>query len=161
MSRFAGKEALRVWQYERDSAPPSQIQQPDSRSLMTCTNETSTPATGTGEIQTEPAGPAKGDAARPAASLPASDGPTIQPQYVTLKTAAASVELSAGTLKRAIRAGKLRAFKPGGKLLIRPEDLQEWVETRPAQAIPMPVSDRPARSDSLIDQVLARRVESA
>lgn len=128
---------------------------------MTSTNGTFTPATDTGEIQTEPAGPAEGDAARPTASLPASYGPTIQPQYVTLKEATAMVPLSAGSMKRAIKAGKLRAFKPGGKLLIRPEDLQEWVETRPAQSDPMPVSDRPARPDSLIDQVLARRAEVA
>lgn len=128
---------------------------------MTSTKETSTPVTDTGEIQPEPTGPAKGDAARPTASLPTSDGPTIQPQYITLKDATAAVGLSAGTLKRAIRAGRLRAFKPGGKLLIRPEDLQQWIETRPAQADPMPVSDRPTRPDSLIDQVLVRRAEAA
>lgn len=124
---------------------------------MASTKETSSVATDIGEVQAEPAGPAKGEAVRPTASLPAPDGPTIQPRYVTLRTAAATVELSLGTLKRAIRAGKLRAFKPGGKLLIRPEDLQQWIETRPAQADPMPVLDRPARPDSLIDQVLARR----
>lgn len=127
---------------------------------MTTTRQASSPATHAGENEPEPGGPAKGDAARSTASLPASDGPTIQPQYVTLKEATAMVPLSAGSMKRAIKAGKLRAFKPGGKLLIRPEDLQEWVETRPAQADPMPVSNRPARPDSLIDQVLARRAEA-
>jgi len=124
---------------------------------MTNMDEMTTP---TGDDQPEAAGPAEGDAVRSTASLPTSDGPTIQPQYLTLKDATATVGLSAGTLKRAIRAGNLRAFKPGGKLLVRPEVLQGWVETRPAQADPMPVSDRPARSDSLLQQVMARRVES-
>lgn len=128
---------------------------------MTSTKETSTSATCTGDTQPEPAGPAKGNAVRPTASLPASDGPTIQPQYATLKVAALTVGLSTGTLKRAIKAGKLRAFKPNGKLLIRPEDLREWVEMRPAKVDPMPVPDRPAQTDRLIDQVMARRVGTA
>jgi excisionase family DNA binding protein len=128
---------------------------------MTSKKETTTPVTDTGEIQPEPTGPAKGDAARPTAALPASYGPTIQPQYLTLKDATATVSLSAGTLKRAIRAGKLRAFKPGGKLLVRPEDLQGWVEKRPAKADLMPVPNRPAQTDRLIDQVLARQADSA
>lgn len=124
-------------------------------------NETITPVTPTGEDQPEPVGPAEGDAARPAASLPASDGPTIQPKYLTLKDATETVRLSAGTLKRAIRAGRLRAFKPGGKLLMRPDDLREWVEAREVTGDPMPVPVRPAQPERLIDQVLARRVESA
>lgn len=102
-----------------------------------------------------------GDEAAQPASLQSSGVPATQPKYVTLKEATAMVSLSAGTLKRAIKVGRLRAFKPGGKLLIRPEDLRQWVETRPAQSDPMPVSDRPARPDSLMDQVLARRAEAA
>lgn len=87
--------------------------------------------------------------------------PATQPKYVTLKEATAMVPLSAGTLKRAIRTGKLRAFKPGGKLLVRPEDLCDWVEAREAKVDPTPLSERPATQDSLMDRVLARRMDNS
>lgn len=93
-------------------------------------------------------------------SLPSSEGLAIQPKYITLKDATETVRLSKETLKRAIKAGNLRAFKPGGKLLLRPEDLQEWIERREAKVDPKPVPKRPEQTDRLIDQVLARRVEA-
>lgn len=100
-----------------------------------------------------------GEGERPS-SPSSSSVPVAQPKYVTVKEATAMVGLSAGTLKRAIKAGKLRAFKPGGKLLVRPEDLQEWVEARPVNADPMPAPNRPVQTTRLIDQVLARQVDS-
>lgn len=119
-------------------------------------NREQTTSVETGQTSRQGAGSEGGGAASPDPRLD-TDGPMIQPQFITLKVAAATVGLSPITLKRAIKAGKLRAFKPAGMLLIRPKDLEDWVEARPVKA--EPASHRPVHSEQrLIDQVLTRRV---
>lgn len=87
------------------------------------------------------------------------DEPQTLPEYITLEKAAEAVSLSKISLKRAIKAGKLRGFKPGGKILIRPSDLRSWIEGRVAAVDPMPTPNRPAQPEGLMDQVLAQREE--
>ena len=54
---------------------------------------------------------------------------TYDASYLTKTEAAKIVGLHPKTIEREIQRGKLRAFKPAGKIRIRPTDLDSWVES--------------------------------
>jgi excisionase family DNA binding protein len=52
--------------------------------------------------------------------------------YLTVREVAAMARCEHKSVRRAITAGRLRAFRPANKLLIREEDAEAWIEGRPA-----------------------------
>ncbi len=54
--------------------------------------------------------------------------------YMTVREVAALARCEHKSVRRAISAGRLRAFRPTNKLLIREEDAEAWIEGRPAIA---------------------------
>lgn len=50
-------------------------------------------------------------------------------RYLTKQEAAEVVGLHPKTIEREISRGRLRAFKPAGKIRIRPADLDAWIES--------------------------------
>lgn len=50
------------------------------------------------------------------------------PTYLTMPDAAAAVATSPDTIRYWVSTGKLRAFKPGRRILVRLDDLQALVE---------------------------------
>ncbi len=48
--------------------------------------------------------------------------------YLTVREVAALARCAQKTCRRAIDAGRLAAFKPAGRLLIRAEDARAWIE---------------------------------
>jgi excisionase family DNA binding protein len=54
---------------------------------------------------------------------------TYDSPYLSKTEAAEIVGLHPKTIEREIQRGKLRAFKPAGKIRIRPSDLDAWVES--------------------------------
>lgn len=53
--------------------------------------------------------------------------------YRTISEAAELARCDQKTLRRAVTAGDLRAFRPAGRLLFLEADVREWVESRPAR----------------------------
>jgi excisionase family DNA binding protein len=68
------------------------------------------------------------------AGVPLAGNPKAEQRWLlTLREAALRVRLNTDTLRRAIRAGDLHASgggRPGIKLLIHPDDLDDWLERR-------------------------------
>lgn len=56
-------------------------------------------------------------------------------KYHTLAEASAEARCNPATLRRAIHAGKLPAYKPGRDILIKTTDLDAWIKAR--QICPM------------------------
>jgi excisionase family DNA binding protein len=56
------------------------------------------------------------------------------PVYLTVREVAAIARCEHKSVRRAIVAGRLRAFQPTNKLLVREEDAYAWIEGRPAHA---------------------------
>ena len=56
------------------------------------------------------------------------------PEVLTLKQAAEFLQVSRLTVQRAIKAGKLKAFKPGRDYRILKEDLIVYVEGKDSQS---------------------------
>lgn len=52
--------------------------------------------------------------------------------YLTVREVAAMARCEHKSVRRAIVAGRLRAFRPANKLLIREDDAYAWIEERPA-----------------------------
>lgn len=50
-------------------------------------------------------------------------------QLLSVRDVAEAAQLEAETIRRAIRAGELRASKMRGRLRIRPEDFADWIES--------------------------------
>lgn len=51
-------------------------------------------------------------------------------KYLSKRHAAGFVDLSIGKIEAAIRAGELRAFNVGRKILVRKLDLEAWISSR-------------------------------
>ncbi|HEY4895672.1 MAG TPA: helix-turn-helix domain-containing protein [Solirubrobacteraceae bacterium] len=51
--------------------------------------------------------------------------------YLTVREVAALARCEHKSVRRAIVAGRLRAFQPTNKLLIREDDAYAWIEDRP------------------------------
>lgn len=56
------------------------------------------------------------------------------PAYLTVREVAALARCEHKAVRRAIAAGRLIAFQPAKKLLIREDDARAWIEGRPAHA---------------------------
>ena len=54
---------------------------------------------------------------------------TYDSTYLTKEEAGRIVGLHPKTIEREIKRGHLRAFKPAGKIRIRPSDLDRWIES--------------------------------
>ena len=67
------------------------------------------------------------------------------PVYLTVREVAAMARCEHKSVRRAITAGRLRAFRPANKLLIREDDAEAWIEDRPA-VVSAPAKLSPRRS---------------
>lgn len=56
------------------------------------------------------------------------------PAYLTVREVAALARCEHKAVRRAIAAGRLPAFQPAKRLLIREDDARAWIEGRPAHA---------------------------
>jgi excisionase family DNA binding protein len=65
--------------------------------------------------------------------------------YLTVREVAAMARCEHKSVRRAITAGRLQAFRPTNKLLIREADAEAWIEGRPAVAR-SPFKPSPRRS---------------
>lgn len=67
--------------------------------------------------------------------------------YLTVQEVAAYARVDVKTIRRAISDGRLRAFKPVRKLLIREDDVPAWISSRiaPESAGTIPATDEFAR----------------
>jgi excisionase family DNA binding protein len=54
--------------------------------------------------------------------------------YMTVREVAAMARCEHKSVRRAIGQGRLPAFRPANKLLIREDDAEAWIEGRPAFA---------------------------
>ncbi len=54
--------------------------------------------------------------------------------YLTVREVAAMARCEHKSVRRAIGQGRLPAFRPANKLLIREDDAEAWIEGRPAIA---------------------------
>jgi excisionase family DNA binding protein len=66
--------------------------------------------------------------------------------YLTVREVAAIARCEHKSVRRAIAAGRLRAFQPNNRLLIREDDAYGWIEGRPATRAASPFDPRRAAS---------------
>lgn len=66
--------------------------------------------------------------------------------YLTVREVAAVARCEHKSVRRAIVAGRLRAFQPTNKLLIREDDAYAWIGGRPVSARPATPGGHPASS---------------
>lgn len=64
--------------------------------------------------------------------------------YLTVHEVAAMARCEHKSVRRAIAAGRLRAFQPNNRLLIRADDACGWIEGRPAARAASPSARRRA-----------------
>lgn len=70
----------------------------------------------------------------------------IMAVYLTVREVAAMARCEHKSVRRAIAAGRLRAFQPNNRLLIREDDAYGWIEGRPATRAASPFDPRRAAS---------------
>ena len=84
-------------------------------------------------------------------------------RFITLEEAASILPLAEITLRRAIRARELPAYKFGRRLAIETSDLDDWIESRKVVPMAKPTAERVqsvrARGGSkrLLDRALQER----
>jgi excisionase family DNA binding protein len=54
------------------------------------------------------------------------------PRYLTVQEVAELARCEHRSVRRAINAGRLRAFRPTRKILVREDDARTWIESRRA-----------------------------
>jgi excisionase family DNA binding protein len=54
--------------------------------------------------------------------------------YMTIEEVAQLARCEHRSIRRAIRAGRLQAFRPARRILVREDDAHSWIESRPALA---------------------------
>jgi excisionase family DNA binding protein len=64
----------------------------------------------------------------------------LSERYMTVQEVAEVARCEHKAVRGAIRSGLLRAFRPAGRLLIRPDDARAWIEGHEAASTPPPVS---------------------
>ena len=57
------------------------------------------------------------------------------PGYLTIEEVAELARCEHRSVRRAINAGRLRAFRPTRKILVREDDARSWIESRRAVGI--------------------------
>lgn len=86
--------------------------------------------------------------------------PTTSVDFLDLEAITTRVPVSKGTLRRAIRAGHLTAYKLGRSYLVKPVDLERWLESRQVNPMPeTPVSLPPPVSIEQPQQPRVRLVD--
>ena len=84
-------------------------------------------------------------------------------RFVTLEEATGVLPLAEITLRRAIKAGELPAYRFGRRLAIRTSDLDDWIESRKVVPMAAPIVEkarqaRPrSRPGGLLDRALKER----
>ena len=68
--------------------------------------------------------------------------------YLTVQEVADLARCEHKTVRRAIRAGTLRACGPTRKILVRDDDARAWIEDRPSPIVEKPRTTRPIRPRS-------------
>jgi excisionase family DNA binding protein len=74
---------------------------------------------------------------------PIADGVEV---YLTVHEVAAMARCEHKSVRRAIASGRLRAFRPTTRLLIRDDDARAWIEARPVATTVLAPSRRRAPS---------------
>lgn len=64
--------------------------------------------------------------------------PDAGAELLTVSEAAAIARCNPKTIRRAFTAGRLRAFRPAHKILLREDDVRAWVESQTAVTEPAP-----------------------
>jgi excisionase family DNA binding protein len=80
-------------------------------------------------------------------------------RYLTLREAAAIANTPAETIRYWIHLGRLRGFKPGRSLLVRDDDLEEYIagsQVKGWRGPPSGRTSRPARRAAEAQRVPAR-----
>jgi excisionase family DNA binding protein len=54
------------------------------------------------------------------------------PAYMTVEEAAGLARCNPATIRREVHRGHLRAFRPARRVLLREDDVREWIESRAA-----------------------------
>jgi excisionase family DNA binding protein len=78
----------------------------------------------------------------------------VTPAYLSPKDVAELTGLSEKTIRRAYESGELAAFKPGGRVLIRADDVNVWIERHRILPTTAANGDRPSATDGLFDERL-------
>lgn len=74
------------------------------------------------------------------------NGPGDSSPFMQLAEAADYARMSGRTLRRAISVGALVAYKPGGRLIIRRDDLDAWIATAVVSRASDRAMERPRRT---------------
>ncbi|MBV8943126.1 MAG: helix-turn-helix domain-containing protein [Solirubrobacterales bacterium] len=67
-------------------------------------------------------------------------------RYLTVEEVAELARCEHRSVRRAINSGRLRAFRPTRKILVREDDARAWIESRPVVIATFPPSRSPRRS---------------
>lgn len=87
-------------------------------------------------------------------------------RYLTLEEATTILPVAPITLRRAIKAGELPAYRIGRRLLIKPADFDAWIESRkvtPVNLLDLPPGRRAesrVKAGGLLDRALEERSQS-
>lgn len=65
-------------------------------------------------------------------------GAEAEPELLTVTEAAAIAHCHPKTIRRAFTSGRLRAFRPAHRVLLREDDVRAWVESQTAVTEPAP-----------------------
>lgn len=81
-------------------------------------------------------------------------------RYITLEEATTILPVAAITLRRAIKAGHLPAYRIGRRLLIKPSDFEAWIESRKVTPVSSSLElPRSTRSNSKVGGLMERAIE--
>lgn len=82
-------------------------------------------------------------------------------RYITLEEATTILPVAAITLRRAIKAGDLPAYRIGRRLLIKPSEFDTWIESRKVTPTSgsrvMPRSTGPNSKGGLLERAIEKR----
>jgi excisionase family DNA binding protein len=72
--------------------------------------------------------------------------------YLTVREVAELAQCEHKSVRRAIRQGRLQAFRPANKILIREDDAETWIQDTPAS-----IEQAASRASSLQRQLGSRK----
>jgi excisionase family DNA binding protein len=79
--------------------------------------------------------------------------------YLTVREVAELARCEHKAVRRAITSGRLRAFRPTNRILIRQDDARTWIEGRPAAIAPS--QPQPARAAPLTHRAVQSQHHSS
>lgn len=77
--------------------------------------------------------------------------------YIRLGEAASHANCCTRTVRRAIKTGDLKGYKCGGKWLVKPAELREWIERDPGGPSAASEAAREARRPKAVPSKRSRR----